>query len=268
MALTKGLILCINPTLTEEQLKASHGLEIKNWKKVIKDKNFEDLQITFTEGTFSELITATENMNYLRANSSEINWHSYLKAPEKGTIITLKQLIQYFPDLDKEHQSWISEKLIYGVIKEYSSETPEKKQIIKLAGVVEEDILKLFLPDEYCKSKTIEYTKTYTLVKFASEDWYPNITQKWNGAFKIGDACIIPTLPNDIGLSLLTSMYAISYVFGMLARYYPSVWISLRRVEKGDRIYPFAIRTLGFIQEKFPRQILDFLNSPYNFENK
>src|SRR5688500_8909978 len=61
MALSKGLILCLNYSLTEDHLKGSHGLEVKNWKEVISSREFENLEISFGEGTFSELIKETEN---------------------------------------------------------------------------------------------------------------------------------------------------------------------------------------------------------------
>jgi hypothetical protein len=267
LALSKGLILFLKDTLTEDQLKSSHGLEIKNWKKPIKDRNFDELEIKVGEGTFSELLSATENKNYLRSNSSSVNWQSYLRTPEKGAVIKLKELIQYFPDLDKEYESWIGEKLKYAVLRSLRNEhgTDDQRIHMTMEGIVKQEVCDNLFPDQYFKAKEIIYTNE-TIVRIDSHDWVPNITQKWHGPFEIGDACVIPTLQDDIGLNLLGAMYTISYVFGMMARYYPSVWISLRRVEKGDRIYPFAIRTLDYIQDKFPVQVLDFLRSPYPFE--
>jgi hypothetical protein len=63
-------------------------------------------------------------------------------------------------------------------------------------------------------------------------------------------------------------MYIVSYVLGMMARYFPTTWISLKRVDKGDKIYPFIHRILDFIKERFPEQVLDFLNTPYDIENE
>lgn len=268
MAITKGLILYLNISLTEDQLKASHGLEIKNWKEAIKSKDFEALEITFGEGTFSELQKTTENKNYLRANSSEVNWRTPLKAPTKGEMITLKHLINYFPDLEKEYESWTEEKLKYGVIESYS---PSDGRVeVQMRGVLDQETIDKLFPVEYCLNRTVNINSFMqkTIIRFGPCDWAPNITQKWHGPFDIGDACVIPVLKNDIGLNLLSGMYAISYVFGMMARYYPSIWVSLRRVETGDRIYPFALRILDFLQDKYPRQILDFLNAPYEFEPK
>lgn len=268
MALSKGLILCLNVSLTEDQLKSSHGLEIKNWKEVFKSKDFEHLEITFGEGTFSELIRETENKNYLRGNSTGVNWSAKLRTPSKGDTISLKQLINYFPDLDKEYESWTNEKLKYAVIESYFA--TDQNGEIKLRGVLDQEAVDLLFPVQYCINRTIDINSVTnkTSIKFGPGKWGPNITQKWHGQFDIGDACVIPVVKGDIGLNLLTGMYVISYVFGMMARYYPSIWVSLRRVETGDRVYPFALRILDFVQDKFPRQVLDFLNSPYKFESK
>ncbi|MCK4445634.1 MAG: hypothetical protein KAW56_00975 [Candidatus Marinimicrobia bacterium] len=266
LALSKGLILTLDLTKTEEQLKSSHGLDVKNWNQILKNKDFENLEISFGEGTFSELLNATDNKNYLRANSSAVNWTSKLKAPKKGNVITLRQLIQYFPDLNKEYNSWIEEKLYFAIIKELKTE--DNKVHVKLEGQIDSYTIELLFPSEFCSRKSVEVQNNATIVKYDNCGWYPNITQRWHGAFNIGDSCIIPALTGDIGLNLLSGMYVMSYVFGMMARYYPTTWIGLKRGEKGDKIYPFVHRILNFVDEKFPRQVIDFLNSPYSFENE
>jgi len=267
MALSKGLILALDISKTEEQLKSSHGLIVKNWNEILKKKDFENIEITILEGTFSELIKVSENKNYLRANSSAINWTSYLKPPISGDIIPLKKLIQYFPDLSDEYYSWLEEKLYFAAVQVIDTKREDNKILIKLSGLLDIQTSDLLFPNEYCIAKTIEFENNSTIIKFDKSGWYPNITQRWNSHFGIGDACVIPALPNDIGLNLLSGMYMISYVFGMMARYYPSTWISLKRVDKGDKIYPFVFRIMDFIDEKFPQQVLDFLNK-YDFENK
>jgi hypothetical protein len=267
MALSKGLILSLDLSKTEENLKSSHGLSIKNWNQILKKKEFENIEVSIGDGTFSELIKVTENKNYLRANTSEINWSSFLNPPLKGDIILLKKLIQYFPDLSEEYNSWLEEKLYFAVVQEINTNGDDNKIFIKLEGQVDIQTSDLLFPQDYCKKKTIEAGYNSTIIKYDKCNWYPNITQRWNSVFGVGDACVIPTLPNDIGLNLLSGMYMISYVFGMMARYFPATWISLKRVEKGDKIYPFVYRILDFVDDKFPQLVLDFLNT-HDFENK
>jgi hypothetical protein len=264
LALSKGLILALNPQLSETHLKSSHGLEVKNWKEIIKSKDFGKLQISVGDGSFSELLNATENTNYLRANSSVINLKSHLTKPSKGDAISLEQLIQYFPDLSTEFKSWTGKELDFAVIESVKYDSSKNTSEIKVRGGLSEDALEKIFPFSYCLNRTYENN----VVKYESKKWGPNVTQKWNGPFDIGDPCAIPVIGNDIGLNLISGMFMISYVFGMLARYYPTAWISLRRGEKGDKIYPFAYRIMEFIDEKYPRVILDFLNAPYEFEKE
>lgn len=262
LALSKGLILALNPSLSETHLKASHGLEIKNWKQILKSKDFEKLEIGIGDGSFSELINATDNCNYLRANSSGINWKSSLTKPKKGDTICLEQLIQYYPDLNAEFKSWTGKELVYVVIN--GSQHSEDIATISLQGKIKESDLDLIFPEEYCKNRTFKNQ----VLKYESKNWGPNVTQKWDSPFNVGEACAIPVLKNDIGLNLISGMFMISYVFGMMARYYPTAWISLRKGEKGDKIYPFAFRIMEFIDNKFPKVVVDFLNAPYDFEKK
>jgi hypothetical protein len=262
LALSKGLILALNPSLSETHLKASHGLEIKNWKQILKSKDFEKLEIGIGDGSFSELINATGNYNYLRANSSGINWKSGLTKPKKGDTISLEQLIQYYPDLRTEFKSWTGKKLVYVVIN--GSQYSAGAAAIKLQGKIIESDLDLIFPEKYCKNRTFKNQ----VLKYESKNWGPNVTQRWDSPFNIGDACAIPVLKNDIGLNLISGMFMISYVFGMMARYYPTAWISLRKGEKGDKIYPFAYRIMEFIDNKFPKVVVDFLDAPYDFEKE
>ncbi len=146
LALSKGLMLSLDPRLSETHLKASHGLEVKNWKKILKDKNYGKLEISIGEGSFSELLNATENKNYLRANSSAINWQSYLKKPSKGYSINLEQIIQYYPDLHKEYKSWTGRDLVYVVIESLKHTGNGKTTEIKLRGSVSDNYLDKIFP--------------------------------------------------------------------------------------------------------------------------
>ena len=261
LALSKGLILSLNPSISETHLKASHGLEVKNWKEVIKSKEFGKLEIAIGDGSFSELLNTTENKNYLRANSSGINWMSFLSKPSKGDIITLEQLIQYFPDLNLEFKSWTGNELVFAEIESLKHNSDGTTEI-KLRRNIDSQYLDKLFPEIYCSERSFDNN----ILKYKNESWSPNVTQKWDGPFNIGDSCAIPVLGNDIGLNLISGLFMISYVFGMLARYYPTAWIGLRKGEKGDKIYPFAYRILEFVEKKYPTVVLDFLNAPYPFE--
>lgn len=267
LALSRALILTLTPKVTENTLKPSHGIDIRNWTEVLKNKDFENLELVIGDGSFSEVLNATENKNYLRSGTDVINYHTHLNTPLKGQKITLQQIYQYIPDLNNEFKKWTGNNIPFAIIDELIHEDVDGKIRIKLYSYdLNDELIETLLPTQYCKNREAIYSKNSITIRYENSGWGPNITQKFNGPFNLGQTCIVPPLANDVGFNLVSSMLAISYTFGMMARYFPSTWISLRRVEKGDKIYPLIHTTLNYIEEKFPIVVLDFLKGPYKFE--
>ena len=267
MSLSKGLILCLNNAITEEQMKSSHGLDVKNWNQVLKNKDFENLIISIGDGTFSELITATTNSNYTSINSSGIQWKTFSKIPDKGTQYTLKNITNYFIDLEKEYNVWTDEKLLYLKFISYKTINNFRTQIA-IESFNDVQNIDLFFPDNFCSDKVVTRLENKTLIEYTKTDWKPNFTMERSNPFNIGSTCIIQANNDGTGLNFLGNMYIISYVFGMMARYYPSSWINLINGSKGDKIYPYVCKLLDYIFSNYPKQVLAFLNSPYEFEKK
>ena len=269
MALSKGLILYLSPTKMEEHLKSSHGLSVTNWKEIIKNQKFENALIKINAGTFLDLIQETQNTNYLRSNSSGLNWKVNIDIPTTGMEFSLKEFVGYFPDLREEYLSWTGRILPYIKLQSYKYiDDGNFKHQIELSPT---DIsnFDLFFPKELAGEVSIQVEKGKTIIKTVNQNWYPNITQLWESSFKIiGDACIVPVLQQDKGFNLIGALYGVSYFMGMFARYFPTSWISLRMFGKGDRSFSFFNSMLNFIEEKYPLLVLDFLKSPYPFEQK
>jgi len=262
VALSRGLILALDYGIRETHFKGSHGLDVTNMKSIMASRDFENFNIKIQNGMFFDLLEATDNKNYLRANANGVNYQTQLKAPKQGDSITLEQLIQYYPDLASEFHSWLEYELIYAEFQDYTDVNNLIK--VKLGRKISTDTLEKLFPADFCPNRTLKDN----MVSFERKDWFPNVTQKWQGAFDIGEACVVPVLKDDIGLNLISGMFMLSYVFGMMARYYPTTWISLMRGGEGDKVYPFIYKTLHFIDEKYPKVVLDFLHSPYEFEIK
>jgi hypothetical protein len=125
--------------------------------------------------------------------------------------------------------------------------------------------LESLFPKAYYDILEIDWDKIKIECK---NDSRPNITQIYSWAFDIWDASVVNSFKDNTWLNTICSLYAMSYFLWMLARYYPSVWIWLKRWEKWDKIYPMINKMLNFIDEKFPEIITDFLGAPYEFENK
>jgi hypothetical protein len=266
LALSRGLTLALSPHISESSLKPSHGLDIKNWPEVLKSRSYENINIFIGDGSFSQLINATKNANLLRANSSIVNLKAFLKTPQRGDKVVLGDLIQYFPDLSREYSVWLGKPLCYGILHNSGIDNQGDNLVIRITSEIPENSINLMFPDIYCIKREVSYSSRETKIVYENHGWYPNLTQKWDSHFNIGEACVIPSLPNDTGYNILGSMFIVSYTLGMMARYFPTNWISLRRIEKGDKMYPFANRILSFIQEKYPVAVLDFLRDNNNWQ--
>jgi hypothetical protein len=269
LALTRALILTLQPKLSESMLKGAHGLKIKNWSHILKSKDFENLELQIREGSLSELLHVTGNINYLRAGTNVINWKGHLTPPSVNQMITLKEFFQFLPDLNSEFTKWTGHPLSHTVISSIKTELDIGRVTIKLNKYqVDERLVELLFPINFAVNRQILINENEVTVVYENLNWSPNISQKWHGSFDLGDICVVPVLQNDVGLNILSTMFAISYTFGMMARYYPSSWISLRRVEAGDKAYPIIQKTLSFIEEKYPLSVLDFLKHHHSFEKK
>ena len=183
--------------------------------------------------------------------------------------VSLEQLYSYLPDLHREFESWTGKPLPFVIFQENSFDNGGNDIVFKFNNYnVSATVINGIFPESVCENRRILEDGNFTSVIFRNSEWSPNFTQRWTGPFDIGDICIVPALEDDKGFNIISTMFALSYTYGMMARYFPSVWISLGRVEKGDRIFPLVHRTLSFLEEKFPLVVLDFLRAPYDFEAK
>ena len=110
-SISRGLILLLNPHLSESSLKPSHGLDTINWRDYISNNNIINLPVEIKKGAFYELIKETKNLSYLKLNSNGVNWNATFPMPNLNNRFTLSDLIQSFPDLTIEYNKWTSDNL-------------------------------------------------------------------------------------------------------------------------------------------------------------
>ena len=78
---------------------------------------------------------------------------------------------------------------------------------------------------------------------------------------KEGNTYVVGPLPSDLDLSSLSLLYLIAYSMGMLARYYPSKWLSLLNSSKGDFAFPLMKAATIVVEDRFPQLVLQELES-------
>jgi hypothetical protein len=268
LALNRGLILTLDIKLSESALKPAHGLAIKEWRETLKNelKNIGLLKVCITEGTFYDLLRVTGNKSYFKANSSGVNWEASFSLPEIRTCLTFEDIVKSIPDLSEEYQVWKNEEFVSKKVEEFTRQEPDH-YVMKLNQPEKAEHLEMIFPGvDY---ERLDEDTTKLTVKFPVS-FVPYFTQKIpkgaSSIFGIGDVYLVPPIQKDVYLNMLSLYFSASYVLGMMVRYFPSVWISLGRVEKGDSVFPLINRLMSIIQNDYPQLVLDFLQSPYEFE--
>jgi hypothetical protein len=263
-ALTRGLILMVGKK-GAETLKASHGLDAKDWNGTLAQglDKIGDLEVTVGPGMFLELIEATGNKSYLKANSSGVNWHASFPDPARGDKFSLADIAASLPDVMAEYQVWKGAAFLSAQLEKFTTKTgqyeiqfsvrTEKGTIAALFGSLGTDL---------------QISDAAPFVATIPDTYHPYLNQfsAIGRPFEIGDVHIVPPIRGNIYLNSLALYFAASYILGMLVRYFPASWIALGRQERGDRIFPLINGLVELIQMQFPKIVIEFLRSPYPFE--
>jgi hypothetical protein len=266
-ALSRGLMLAKQPQLSTASMRPSHGLETVDWQQALAENNFADLKVRMAEGAFLELLKATENKSYLKNKSSGVNWHVGFALPEPGTIICLDNLLKTFADLSDQYQKWQSIKIDYLSLNTFQH-TGEDKYEYGFNLSTDKVLVERIFPEELFPGRIIA-VKLGQLTVTTGCERAAQFTQRFFDPFQLGMGEIAIThRPSDnVSISTLGQFYCLSYYWGMLARYFPSTWVSLGRGVKGDAIFPLVRRSVDLIEHYFPMIVCEFLEGPYNFES-
>ena len=71
---------------------------------------------------------------------------------------------------------------------------------------------------------------------------------------------IVKPIRNDIRFSQLSITYALAYILGMLARYFPTQWIALHSGAKGDGLWPAIHAAQNYVELAFPELIIELIH--------
>lgn len=266
VALSRGLILMLNRNARENNIIPSHGLKIKNWSDVEKSGKIDEVILKISNGTFFELIKATENRSFFRVGSSGINWNVGFPLPSLESEFYFGELAFCFPDLKDSVEAWLNETFPCRMFKNSNVNGNEWK--LEIHGENDPLILsKIFPLEKFYDLEIIEANKD-CIIKFDKHTW-PNLCQKWSSTFTvIGDLYVVPPLSNDIYLNELSKMYSTSFILGTISRYHPSTWNNINKGISNDAVLPFLLNFMDFLQEKFPQSILEFLQSLKDYKEE
>jgi hypothetical protein len=283
LSLARGAILFLNTNVTEEALVKSHGLQEVDWGRALRAEppRIGEVRVQLGErGTFAQLFEATRNeeRSAIRTDTAP-SWYlgidqrlyrSYLSKPFAGEDIALKALLARVPDLTAVYENTYAEPCTcYAADVVYHSRKLQVDVTIHAAGGsydlpevtvlrrrlgFQEHVQMQFNPCDHAEARLPHVSAVFRA---------PSINEVGRALPPIQDvggrSYFIEPLASGLVLSPLLTSFAIAYVLGMVARYYPTSWLRLLSRQTGDRELPLLRATSSFVQSRLPELIWEYL---------
>ena len=290
LALSRGLILFMNKSLRLCSLDPSHGLEENGWSRLLLSygggaKHIPDLEIVIRgSGTFAEIASVTRNSERWRVFSRGYHPEFFGLTPgniaAEPTVVNVMEIIERIPDLSVLHEKAFgsASRCHPAFIEVQDIGTGTHVEVLEtefgLLGEIQLPSL-LSLPEgtpitvsevsiatarhmqRQGESPIDVEAASATLPHTSVEELLHHLSLVKND--RSGKIYLVSALPNGTLLSKMSLLYILSYVMGMLVRYYPSAWQSLVARESGDITFPLLRAAMALIRDQFPELIVNEL---------
>ncbi len=244
---------------------AGHGIETLGWRTVLGVdltaglSALGHLKIKTCSGLFTDFLYGTSNHICMHVQSGAVDWGLSYKIPPTGDEFSLGELMSRVPDLQAQHHR-ASHESHYASINEMTySESGgfHAKVSAKYLDSFKDSYADLGFSltrsgdwfDLKCDSGTFkshppQYMHTYVHKMFGS----------------IPSLHLVKPLSSESRYSQMAITYMLSYILGMLSRYFPTHWIALLSGEKGDEVWPAIHATQRYVYQSFPELVIEFIH--------
>ena len=268
----RGVILANNPDMKEESLKPRHGLETVGWQATLSSgiKSVLELRIRATDGTFCELADVCCHQNTLHLFLGPTNDVGSTGQPlgdvkfaTDGSCMTLGDLVSRLLQTGPAYGELTGRpaKMFTGA--RIASHPPGVHLAFPLIGIPAElrkiadgKNISVGSSNQVCPGFRQGEDAGDTLIfvrrdREAHLELFPVSHYGGRGEFMV----VMLNFPNGDKLTEFIKLYLVSYVLGMLVRYYPSIWTALLRNEKGDFAQPLLVDAVEAIEGDFAPQL-------------
>ena len=264
-SLARSALLLLKPRNGEECLSRGHGLETVDWSKTLSGelsgaiKAIRCLKIRSSAGLFNDFLMQTENRTSMHVCSTAVDWRLTYALPPIGEELTLEALLSTIPDLEKvlpvsaHNPSYASvNEMTYSDADGFLAKVRSKQFEAfrgSYADLGYEVIQNGELSQIKCSSQTFGTSKPQFMHTYVNKmfDSIPTLH-------------IVKPIQKDIRLSQLSITYALSYILGMLTRYFPTQWIALHSGTKGDGLWPTIHAAQNYVELAFPELIIELIH--------
>ena len=258
LAVARAIVLFRKAEAREATLRKSHGLGAV----LPGTGNIEDIALTISEGTFSELLDATKNSELVTVDEvaglgptgAQREFVVQLPRPGVGTVLSLVDLLSRIPSLRGHFESAMARPACC-----YGGRLFQWMNTLTLQLYREQ----FDLPDPEALRKALNISTQATVT--VSPGSQPGVRFDMRAALgerldkylpytiqsSMGSHTAVEYFSGRWGLSELAMYFAASHVLSMLVRYHPTVWAALVSHATGDQLLPVLQRMRGLVQSEF-----------------
>lgn len=274
LSLSRGVILLKDQDKKEESLGQTHGLKIDDWTTTLKDgiRDILGLKIKATKGTFRELASCCTNQHqehcFRVPNNDLIGVDHFLgevRFASDESALTLGDLLSRLMNTAGEYRRITGRpgKWFPAVVTTHPSETHFAFFTIGSLDNLGHNLNLLpHGPNTRLEFGSIAGLNLPGNLKFPILKFTHMPSNKHVESFPVFHyrdgapaMSVILNFPNGDKLSEFFKLYLVSYVLGMLVRYYPSKWMSLLRGGRGDFAKPLLFKAIEAIGTSFPEEL-------------
>ena len=268
-SLSRALLLMLKMDGGEEGLAQGHGIETVGWREVMSGNaaqslaHLGNLRIRKCMGLFSDLLKYTKNRNPIHVYSAAVDWCVCYDIPETPDPISVADLFSRIPDL-REDYSKISKATRYASVQEltYSNEEGFMAKIVPNPSSNIEETYKGFGYTVGGSGDARILTGDSNTIENEPPMLIHTYLSKMFGS--IPSLYISEPFPGGARFSQLCVTYLLSYVLGMLVRYFPTHWISLVQGSKGDSMWPTINLAQQIVEYTYPELVAELIDDIIN----
>jgi hypothetical protein len=263
-SLARALTLILKRDGGEEGLTKGHGLETIDWSNQLSGDlsvglaALNGLKIRTCTGLFTDFVRQTGNRMSMHVRSSAVDWRLNYDQPALGDEILFEQLTARIPDLNKEHML-LGINPLYAHISEIAFDTSSGANI-KVLSKDFKNFEQTYSTIGYDAKETGGVTTLTGSAELFSKKTPQFMHAYIHKTFKTTpNLYLVAPMPSGNRYSQLCITYMVGFVLGMLARYYPTHWVSLAQGNKGDALWPTLNRAHRFVEEAFPELVAEMI---------
>ncbi|WP_313817721.1 YaaC family protein [Cupriavidus sp.] len=263
VSLSRGMTLALSRGMREAALAQAHGLSVREWNDELSKENpdFSLLTVEVNQaGSFLDLAQATGNRSLLRHNSSGVNYRHENPPIAPQSQYALGDILARLPALQDHYRRWEE----VGACSMFQMQVlrDSDEVVFKIPRLAHlPHVTRAFADAIFQNSNHVFQSETPEFFEYRcpnDQQVVPGMTDHTTH-WSIGDVWLTRRHPNGSNLSSTATLFLLSYMLGMLVRYFPTKWTALVRSQIGDSALPTIAAAIDLIEDEYPRVVLDFM---------